>query len=619
MNSDPNAIRDFDLLLEKLCEDQLDDSERARLEEYLRRGEPWRQRYLSYVDLHATLWLIGSDPTALDAGRGRKRDAARSVVPFFPAVSDTGLTHPAQPPAPGIGAPPTQNPQIGSHSPPLGFFEGLAGDAFTFFTTPFALGLLALVFVLGGVTGIWWIGRGAPEAQVRVAMAEQLATPVAYLTLANGCDWGRNASQVQAVGSAVKLGDEITLHEGIAEFRLSSGVSLSFEGPAALVITSPTSLILQHGKATVHVPWAVTDFNMLAGPCRINASEAEFGVRVIGGEIGIHAFIGQVLAAPAFEGESVDEHDAEPKICDEAGLASGSEFSKVVIAAGRGLALANQSNVTKVTGWHTAEAAAFATKLPMAGGLPITPAYVNAVVASKPMDYWRFEERKGDLVSNEIVGGSELKIVGDVRFVGSSSNRAIELGRPGSDGFLLSKNAIDRLVGPEYSVELWVKPSHLHDGSPISLATHLPSEERERHAFYLQLCGPSQKYPANMRNRVRFLHRDPPSVSSATGTSCYSSDLYLVRRWQHVVAVKNATQLRLYVDGELTATEHDESSLAANLDLIVGQAGPRRRIHPFIGQLDELAIYDRALSHEELMNHCKAVQEDRPIKPPRDS
>jgi hypothetical protein len=421
------------------------------------------------------------------------------------------------------------------------------------------------------------------------------------------------------LGSAVNLGDEITLHEGIAEFRLSSGVSMSIEGPAALVITSPASLVLQHGKVTVHVPWAVADFRMLAGSCRINASEAEFGVRVVGDEISIHAFMGQVIAAPAFEGESVDGLAAETPIRRESDLANGSEFSKVSIATGRSVALSNRNNVTKVKQWKSADFTEFSTKLPMAGGLPITSAYANVVLASKPMDYWRFERCVDDIVVNEVAEGAELKVVGDVHFVGDANNRAVELGRPGSEGFLLGSSAIDRSVGPEYSVELWLKPSHVHNGSIVSMAVQLPTEMRQRNALYLQLCGPNQTEPAHQRNRIRFLHRDPPSTSSATGTSCYARDPYLVRRWQHVAAVKDAAQMRVYIDGELVSLQRDETTLASQLDLIVGQAGKFRRTHPFIGQLDELAIYDRALSQDELKFHRRAVEEHRPVRRPGDS
>ena len=54
--------------------------------------------------------------------------------------------------------------------------------------------------------------------------------------------------------------------------------------------------------------------------------------------------------------------------------------------------------------------------------------------------------------------------------------------------------------------------------------------------------------------------------------------------------------MRLYVNGELAAEEEDASELPAGLRLLVGRLYPSQRVRPFIGQLDELALYNRALS-----------------------
>ena len=90
----------------------------------------------------------------------------------------------------------------------------------------------------------------------------------------------------------------MTLQEGIAEFRLSSGVQLSLEGPAAVVMTSSSSLVLQYGKLTAYVPDATTDFKVMAGGgIRLNASRAAFGVDLAGADTEIHVFSGEVKAA----------------------------------------------------------------------------------------------------------------------------------------------------------------------------------------------------------------------------------------------------------------------------------------------------------------------------------
>ena len=155
--------------------------------------------------------------------------------------------------------------------------------------------LAALVLLLSSL----WNRPSDKDAGQSNSKATSLAvTPVvAYMTSTNGCDWSGATPWLRAVGNSVQVGDEIALNEGIAEFRLQNGVFLSIEGPAGLVFTSPNSLVLQYGKLTAHVPWPNREYRVLAGACRIEAADAEFGVWVMGGRSDIHVFAGEVLAS----------------------------------------------------------------------------------------------------------------------------------------------------------------------------------------------------------------------------------------------------------------------------------------------------------------------------------
>jgi hypothetical protein len=446
-----------------------------------------------------------------------------------------------------------------------------------------------------------------PGSVLRSERADtQPARAAAYLTLANGCDWGGGAAEFLAVGKSIEMGDEITLYEGIAEFRLASGVALSIEGPTTLVMASVNSLFLQHGRVTAYVPWAASDFRLVTSACRLTASDAEFGVDAKGGEVSIHAFSGEVLAVPEF----TDSKATEISIAREQDLAAGSEFLATTIVAGRGLELVSQGDVTRVSRWHPADKDHFATKLTMAGPLPITSQYVDSVLKSKPISYWRFESRQDEQIANEVPAAAALKIFGDLRLAGESTNRVAELGRPGSDGYLLSEDALTFPSTAEYSLEAWLKPSHLHTGTPVLLLADFALDGKERAAFLLQSLGSKQdvaiKHP--YPGRIRFLHRNPPGPRSDTGTSCFSSSSYLARRWHHVVATKDQREMRLFIDGALVATANDQSPLANNLHVVVGQLGKSQRLQPFVGQLDELAIYARALSQDEIGKRLKILK-----------
>jgi hypothetical protein len=66
--------------------------------------------------------------------------------------------------------------------------------------------------------------------------------------------------------------------------------------------------------------------------------------------------------------------------------------------------------------------------------------------------------------------------------------------------------------------------------------------------------------------------------------------------------------MMLYIDGQQVAEATDSSSLAAGQRLVVGrQALSVDSRLQFIGQLDELAVYARALTLPEIRAHYQAI------------
>jgi hypothetical protein len=187
-------------------------------------------------------------------------------------------------------------------------------------------------------------------------------------------------------------------------------------------------------------------------------------------------------------------------------------------------------------------------------------------------------------------------------------NQAVEFGVTDQDGEIVSTGAIDQSIHDSYSIEFWVKPSHYHVGAVISLVGDKPMPNGVLpHGMLIELGG-TGKIPTatNHPGCIRFLHRSP--ASTAQGTSCYSKSPYTLRKWQHVVATKDGPHMRLYVNGELVADGEDASELPAGLRLLIGRLYPSQSARPFIGQLDELALYNRALSPEEITHHYKLVR-----------
>ena len=183
-------------------------------------------------------------------------------------------------------------------------------------------------------------------------------------------------------------------------------------------------------------------------------------------------------------------------------------------------------------------------------------------------------------------------------------------------GYLLSDDNLDGMIKNDYSLEAWVKPTYFHHGALISLIQWTPEESPlDRHRLHLELVGPCPGVPSSILRaaevhpgRIRFIHQS---------MAIYSEPPYRARAWQHVAAVRNGSHLQLYADGKVVAMAQDSSDLGSGLRVLMGQLFPRNSYMKdevsarlFVGELDEVALYNRPLSDAEIQKH---VQFARPV------
>src|SRR5207249_882280 len=103
----------------------------------------------------------------------------------------------------------------------------------------------------------------------------------------------------------------------------------------------------------------------------------------------------------------------------------------------------------------------------------------------------------------------------------------------------------------------------------------------------------------------RFLHHWPLDLHKED--NLFSKNHYVPRHWHHIVAQKYGDRMELYFDGVLSrslplGTEYPTlpCSLVVGRRSLDPRAGDQR---PFVGRLDELAIYDHPLTAEEVQHH----------------
>jgi hypothetical protein len=179
-------------------------------------------------------------------------------------------------------------------------------------------------------------------------------------------------------------------------------------------------------------------------------------------------------------------------------------------------------------------------------------------------------------------------------------------------GSLLTDETLQDVLKDHYSIEFWVKPSYCQLGSMVSLVKYNPNLPKNPplHGVIVELIGPATD-PGNSSthvDHVRFLHRSPPGMNLSSGTSCYSNVPYAPRVWQHLVAMKDGNSMKLFLNGKQVAEAEDTSGAPEGLRVMIGQlyslnSDPSMAIRPFVGELGEVALYDRALTQAEINKH----------------
>jgi hypothetical protein len=421
----------------------------------------------------------------------------------------------------------------------------------------------------------------------------------ATMTSSTGCVWGPGAA-IRSVGLAgISSGDALQLLEGIAEFRLGAAagdVRLQLEGPASIVLTASGAASTSYGKVIVKTrTLRSTTFvvetafgRVLIGP------NSEVGLINFGSSAEVHCFEGTASVESPWL-RSNDEDDLTPTLA-----LNGNEALRFDDIGGPAL----QSERV------AADETRFTPQLSMSNDfLLVSPEYVQAVKADAPVAYWRFEKSGDGVIANEMSAAHQGRIRGAVGWAGPEGNRALELGLNTEHGSILDADSWDDVVDGDFTIELWMKPNHQHLGSMVGFVGDFDREvRRNTHGILLETCGPANPSHVLRVNRLRFLHRAQLTADGAHGVNCFSPEPYELRRWQHVAAVRRGDALELYIDGALVQQAQDDSPTPSGLQLVIGQLYTETVERFFIGHLDEVAIYDRALEADEVAEHHRLLR-----------
>jgi hypothetical protein len=227
--------------------------------------------------------------------------------------------------------------------------------------------------------------------------------------------------------------------------------------------------------------------------------------------------------------------------------------------------------------------------------------YAEAVLASQPSGYWRFEDAEGPVrnsagvAQDGTIGGTATRAVESMNTVLGSCIRfqAGHVTVPGSAAVRPS---------PQYSVEAWVKVE-----APTS-PSHVISVGRDVVAgtFSVVYYGCSAS-GCTLNSELR-LSNSPPLPGTKVNALLPTAELL---SWMHMVVTfdQPAAQMRMFINGNLVnETTVPATSMGANgSNFVIGMHEFPGAPYYFRGLIDEVAIYQRALTESEILAHYCAA------------
>jgi len=191
------------------------------------------------------------------------------------------------------------------------------------------------------------------------------------------------------------------------------------------------------------------------------------------------------------------------------------------------------------------------------------------------VSYYKLDEATGDVVdSTENYNGTNY---GATRGVSGKIEEAFSFN--GSSDYVLTTHP---LTSNPFSVSIWFKTDVNNASKAISQGVGTSGRER----FSIR------DYNGNL-----MIRQDRDSGGNlATGSTALSTDT-----WYHVVIVSNSAGFTAYLNNveECSLVNADALYTGSNIGLVFG-AGPRVADFFFSGDLDEVGIWDRELTEEEI-------------------
>jgi hypothetical protein len=448
---------------------------------------------------------------------------------------------------------------------------------------------IVAVLLVAGLILAFWPGahREAPQRH-RPFPRVDTATGLAMVIKLDRVRWEPAEGPHPADGDLLAAG-RLRFRSGRAILSMLSGVVLIVEGPADLELVAVDRIFCRQGRLRTRVPEGSEGF-VVSGPGS--------AVMDLGTEFALNIESDGKARVVVIEGE------VEGAVLDAAGIPQRShrmeqdKAYEINPRSGQIALLAESERVIRPADL-------------VAAPLALDAEYPGAVLASRPSSYWRFESMAGGATPNTIPGRPPLRANGPIRLTDASSANRCVVFPAGQPGQYLSMDGLwEPARSPGYTVELWFLSEAISHAALAGL--FVPTDgKRIKHLLIAELTAQT-RHTFHPPTSVRFLHRWPPD--SAGGVNVFSREHYVPYRWHHLVAQVREERMELFLDGAPTGSlpvDPDHSTQTGQL--LLGRLTQVPIHHwwwsrPFVGRMDEVALYDHPISAEEVRRHYQLAR-----------
>ena len=208
---------------------------------------------------------------------------------------------------------------------------------------------------------------------------------------------------------------------------------------------------------------------------------------------------------------------------------------------------------------------------------------------------WQMDSPSGSQVLDASGLGNDGQVVGSPAAISGPVGEALYLHGDG-DRVLIADDA--SLDVQSLTIAAWLQPQERATQYAISKAT-----KNGEDGFELSLSSRGPVF-------VRFNQDSSGNDYRVESDRSYPTD---GTTWMHVAATYDGSTIKLYLDGQLEASKAASFPLATN-QLALSLGAQHDGTRPFLGGMDDVRIYNRALNAEEIAT----VHAGQPITPPDD-